>query len=63
MEMVERNQADSQDGVVRSSTPPVWVVSEEPAVGIEFVGARIATGMTKTTYHPLGPYPCDEIAS
>lgn len=26
-----------------------WVVGDEPAVGIEFVGARIATGLTKNT--------------
>jgi hypothetical protein len=35
-----------------SFVPPghdAWVVGEEPAVGIEFVGARIATGMSKTS--------------
>jgi hypothetical protein len=35
-----------------SFVPPghdVWVVGDEPAVGIEFVGARIATGMPKPT--------------
>jgi len=33
-----------------SFTPPghdAWVVGDEPAVGIEFVGGRIATGMPK----------------
>jgi hypothetical protein len=35
-----------------SFVPPghdAWVVGDEPAVGIEFVGARIATGMPKQT--------------
>jgi hypothetical protein len=35
-----------------SFIPPghdAWVVGDEPAVGIEFVGARIATGLTKKT--------------
>jgi hypothetical protein len=35
-----------------SSIPPghdAWVVGDEPAVGIEFVGARIAVGATKKT--------------